>query len=198
MTEKLKGVLKNKNNLIVIVLLGVLLLVIAIPVDKKEKVKENDQTSQNSAGGNPAGGEAEQSEAEAYCAYMEEKLEKILSQVDGAGKVQVIISVKGTGERVVEKDHPVSRSGTQEKDSQGGNREVSTVDSGESTVFVTASGKSEPYLVQVLQPEVEGVVVLAQGAGTGSVSKDIAEMIQVLFGIEAHKVAIVKMEDKSV
>ncbi len=194
MTEKLKGVLKNKNNLIVIVLLGVLLLVIAIPVDNKEKVQENDQTSQKSVGGSPAGGETEQSEAEAYCAYMEEKLEKILSQVDGAGKVQVIISVKGTGERVVEKDHPVSRSGTQEKDSQGGNREVSTVDSGESTVFVTASGQSEPYLVQVLQPEVEGVVVLAQGAGTGSVSKNLSQAIQVLFGIEAHKIAIAKME----
>ncbi|MBQ7954411.1 MAG: stage III sporulation protein AG [Lachnospiraceae bacterium] len=195
MTEKLKPLLKNKNGLIVVVLLGILLLVATIPVDGGDKSSKSGQRdNQSDTIMENTGEDLLFSTVQDYCTYMEEKLEKSLAKVDGAGAVDVIISMKSTEEKVVEKDMPVSRSGTVETDSQGGSRQISSFDSGESTVYSSESGTSVPYVVKTLLPKVEGVIVIAQGAGNGSVSKNISDAIEVLFGIDAHKIKVVKMK----
>ena len=43
-------------------------------------------------------------------------------------------------------------------------------------------------------PKIEGVLVVAQGAGNVSVKKQIRETIEALFGLEEHKISIMKME----
>lgn len=207
MNEKLKKLIGNKNNLLILVLLGVLMLVIALPVkenpgDTGNKEKTGSGTSGTVQSKTDAGnGAAEASQAaytgsdtESYAAWMEEKLEEALSQMAGAGKVKVVISMKSSEEKVVEKDQPVTRSNTSETDSGGGTRNINNLETGESTVYSSEGTDSEPYVVKVIQPEVEGVIVLAEGAGTGNVSKNISEAIQVLFGIDAHKIKVVKMK----
>ena len=94
---------------------------------------------------------------------------------------------------MVEKDEPVSRSNTNESDSTGGSRTVTQLDTEEATVYRSDGSVSEPYVVKTLSPQVEGVVVVAQGADSGTVNKNITEMVQALFGLEAHKVKVVKM-----
>ena len=47
--------------------------------------------------------------------------------------------------------------------------------------------------IKTIFPKIEGVVVLAQGVGTGTISKDILEAVQALFGVEAHKIKVLKM-----
>ena len=79
----------------------------------------------------------------------------------------------------------------QEADSSGGTRTTTTVQNERKTVC----GMGEaPYVVQELSPTVEGVLVVAQGAGSASVKKQIEETIEALFGLEAHKISIMKME----
>ncbi len=58
-----------------------------------------------------------------------------------------------------------------------------------------SSGNNEPFVVKTLLPQVEGVVVVAQGAGTGNINKSITDVVQALFDVEAHKVKVVKMND---
>ncbi len=192
MTEKWKSFFKNKNNLLIIVLVGILFLVIKIPVEEKEPslVKQEGASSEVSEQMDSDSGE----DLQEYCTYLEEKLEKILTKIDGAGQVEVMISMRSSAEKVVEKDSSVTRSGTEETDSQGGSRSISNFDSGESTVYDSEGSNSQPYVVKVLLPEVEGVMVLAEGAGMGTVSKNISDALQALFGIEAHKIKVVKME----
>ena len=45
-----------------------------------------------------------------------------------------------------------------------------------------------------LEPEVEGVIVIALGCGNASVKQNILEAVQALFPVEAHKIKIMKME----
>lgn len=189
MKEKWKSFLKNKNNLILLVLVGILLLVINLPVEKNStKSKLSDSESDNISKQSAA-----EDDLQEYCSYLEEKLAKILSKLEGAGKVEVMISMKSSEEKIVEKDQSVSRSDTEETDSQGGNRKINSFDSRESTIYDSGS-TSQPYVVKVLVPKVEGIIVIAQGAGTGNVSKNISDALQALFGIEAHKIKVVKME----
>ena len=49
----------------------------------------------------------------------------------------------------------------------------------------------------MLSPEIEGVLVVAEGAGNGTVNRTIVEIVQALFGVEAHKVKVVKMEPET-
>ncbi|MBD5512127.1 MAG: stage III sporulation protein AG [Lachnospiraceae bacterium] len=206
MIEKVKAMAKDKNNLLVLVLAGVLLMVIALPIDngkKNEKASEKEGSASENTNNSSylyeeeentgAQGQLCMGSAEEYTAMMEQKLEELLGQMEGAGEVRVIITLRSSSEKIVEKDAPVSRTDTAEADSGGGTRTVNSVETGESTVYANAGSYSEPYVIKTISPQVEGVVVLAEGAGSGSVSKNIVDVIQVLFGIDAHQVKVIKL-----
>ena len=42
------------------------------------------------------------------------------------------------------------------------------------------------------QPKVEGVLVVAEGAGKGNMTSEITQIAQALFGVEAHKVKVLE------
>ena len=192
----------RKDNFIVVILMGILLVIIALPTDdgaqKGEEGGKSDiqlfpgtVTDSGKEGSDMSG---EGSSEENYAAYLEERLIQLLSRMDGVGRVEGMITLKSSRELVVEKEQPVSRSSTNENDSQGGTRSVSQVDSEENTVYRTEGGASEPYVIKTLSPEIEGVLVVAEGAGSGSINRTVVEIVQALFGVEAHKVKVVKME----
>ena len=105
--------------------------------------------------------------------------------------------LKSSSELVVERETPVSRSSTTETDAQGGSRSVNTTDMEETVVYSTNGSSSEPYVIKTYVPEIEGVLVVAEGAGSGTVNRTVTEIVQALFGVEAHKVKVVKMETKT-
>ena len=188
---KLKKWLK-RDNLIVLVLLGVLLFVISLPTKSDNSVKKeisSIQTTDSAAVETVALGKSKKD----YVQELEERLKATLSDMEGVGKVSVMITLKASEELVLEKDESVNRSNTSEEDSEGGKRTVSQLESGESTVYISSGSNSEPYVIKTLLPTVEGVVVVAQGAGTGNVNRNITEIVMALFGVEAHKVQVVKM-----
>ena len=200
-----KGKALKKDQLLIIILSGVLLMIIAWPVkDESEKTSSKTSLAEADTYNTKANDVKECVETmsdsldteEDYISAMETKVEKILSSMDQVGKAEVVITLKSSGEKIVEKDIPITRSNTDEQDSQGGSRIVNSVDSGESTVYATDSGKSTPYVVKTTSPQVEGVLVVCEGAGVGTVSKNITDAIEVLFGIEPHKIKVVKMKTR--
>ena len=124
-----------------------------------------------------------------------QRLEEILKQIRGVGEVKVMITIRDSGEQVVEKDVPSESGWVSETDSAGGTRESESARQEESTVYITDSeGNRTPYISQTTQPEIEGVTVVAQGGGDALIQKNINEVIQALFDIEAHKIKVVKMK----
>lgn len=200
-----RGLMKwfQRDNLIVLVLAGILLVIIALPTkegteDKLENIisgTERAPREEADAGEETeqSGGEAAEDKDREYARYLEERLTETLSKTAGVGKVKVMITLKSSSELVVEKEQPVSRSTTNENDSQGGSRIISQMESEENTVYRTDGSFSEPYVVKTLPPQIEGVVVVAEGAGNGSVNRTIVEIVQALFDVEAHKVRVVGM-----
>ena len=208
---KEKGLEKwfRRDNLIILVLSGILLFIIALPMEKKkEDVKEggendylNGLTFSGSDSDGTAGQESvsetvqEMTDAE-YAAWLEMRLTEALSKVEGMGKVQVMITLSASRELVVEREQTVSRSATNEADSQGGSRVVSQMEMGDTVVYSSGGTDSEPYVIKTLPPKVEGVLVVAEGAGRGTINRTVTAIAQALFGVEAHKVSVVRMETK--
>jgi len=184
--EHLKHGKVKKDQLLIVFLVGILLLVISIPAGtKKDSNTGTKKTLANSS--KSSVGTTKQSE---YTAYMEERLERILSQIDGAGQVQVMITWKSDGEKVVEKDRK-----SNEQDSQGGSRTTSSHDTQETTVYnsgSSTSGVQEPYVSKELSPQAQGVIVIAPGGDDAVVVKNITEAVQALFEIDTHKIRIMK------
>lgn len=193
----------RKDNLLVLVLAGILLFVIALPT-KESSERSGGTTGENGNVLNSAGTGADRgtdTEEEAvnqdYAADMERRLTEALSDMADVGRVRVMITLKSSSELVVERETPVSRTVTTETDAQGGSRTVNTSETGESVVYSTEGSSSTPYVVKTYVPEIEGVLVVAEGAGSGTVKRTVTEIVQALFHVEAHKVMVVKMETKS-
>lgn len=181
------GKLPGKNTFLILLLTGILLLVAGFPAP--EKGGEED------AGASGASGEGRAQtgfEDGAYEAYLEEKTEKTLRQVDGVGEVTVMITLSSGGQKVVEKDQSSSDQTTEEADSSGGTRTVKEMRSDKTSIYTQEDGRSEPYVSKELAPEVEGVVVIADGGGDAVTAQEITEAVQALFGVEAHKIKIMK------
>ncbi|MDO4260460.1 MAG: stage III sporulation protein AG [Eubacteriales bacterium] len=161
----------GKEQLLILVLTGLLLAVIALPAERKEETEQ--EISEDQEAGEPAG------EAD-YGTRMERRLEELLASVEGVGEVRVMLTFEGTGEEQVEKDKSRSSDGTQEE-----------------TVYEETDGDRTPYISSRTNPKVTGVLVIAQGGGSTSVQSDILEAAQALFGIEPHKIKIMKMGNSS-
>lgn len=181
----------TRENMIVLALLGILLMVIALPTEKKDKAGTESVLLDGDSAIMDTDAAQEDFEQEKA---LERRLEEFLSCMDGVGEVRVMITFASTEEQVVEKDIPAARSQTNENDSAGGSRSVVTQEQEEDTVYTTdQSGNQIPYVKQTLAARVEGVTVLAQGGGSGEVQKNITDVIEALFGIEAHKIKVAKM-----
>ena len=179
--------LPRKNQLLILFLVGMLLFVVVFPFPSPdgEDVQKDENASAAVSGSSTPMGE--------YEAYLEEKTAGVLRQVDGVGEVTVMITLKSGSQKIIEKDQSGSSQTTEEADSEGGTRTVEESSSDKTSVYEQESdGTSTPYVSKELSPEIEGVVVIADGGGNAVVAQSITEAVQALFGVEAHKIKIMK------
>lgn len=201
------GTKMRKDQLLIMVLAGILLCIIAMPVKENSsgsgmfRYKSNISDDKNGIVNNntqEAPGYSAEPSADydlSYSSYWEERLKQALSYIDGAGEVEVLITLKESEERITEKDIPEEVKETVETDAEGGNRTITEKTRNESTIYtVNEAGQNVPYVSKVIQPAVEGVVVIAQGGDSEVVKLNIIETIKVLFDIDVNKIRVVKMK----
>ena len=206
----------KKRSLLMLVLVGILILVIAWPVSDKKEGSTASGGAASYGSSDPGGGDgndpngvgeslaafgtgnlSEGQTLEDYVADAKERLEALLSKVEGAGNVEVMITARATREKVVGKDVNKTASKVTENDSSGGTRVTDESSYGETSLYGnTASGTDdgEPYIIKELVPEIEGVVVVAPGADDEYVVDEITQAVSVLFNLPVHKIKVVKME----
>lgn len=176
--NKIKGC--SRNQILILMLTGMLLVIIGIPVQEKQTETQQTNTELTLP---------EQTKEE----QLERRLEEILSQVSGIGKTKVMISLESDGQRIVEKDLEY----TEGKEENAGENDtvISTQNSRtENTVYEKdVQGNEKPYITEELAPEITGVLVIAQGAGNAGIKTEITEAVMALFGVEAHKIKVMKM-----
>lgn len=111
---------------------------------------------------------------------MEQKLERALSQVEGAGQVTVVLTVKSGSRQILATDGKT----TERED---------TVDSQVSTVVVSkGSGAQETVPLQQLSPQYQGALVVCSGGDDPSVRLRLSEAVSALTGLGADKISICK------
>lgn len=116
-----------------------------------------------------------------YADYMEKKLSKLLSEVNGAGKVSVMLSLEGTSEIIY-------ATSTEEKINTSNITNGSTSNTIITTEPIFASGK--PIIVMEYMPKITGVIVVAQGAEDIKVKLELLQAVQTLLGVTPSNIEI--------
>lgn len=195
--EILKGFsLKNlkKDQLLILFLSGILLLVISLPTDGSKK-SDNEKEGGFLQRENADEENVEETMAdtqEVYLRNLERRLSAALTQMSGVGDVTVMITLSSSSEKVVEKDVEAADETVTESDSQGGSRITKNKSRGETTIYSDKDSAGQPYISKELSPRVEGVLVIAEGGEDATVKQNITEVVQALFGIDTHKIRIMK------
>lgn len=182
--QKIKEKKLKRSDWLILVLAGILILIIALPTDTKEK-KQAEEAKENIS--------KENNTMEASKDEIERKLEDILEKIDGAGDVKVMITYQDSGTQVVEKDKNTSENSLEESDSTGGVRSTREQQLQESTVYEEADAGNTPFVSKELLPKVEGILIVASGGDNQKVKQNISEAVLALFQVEAHRIKIVKM-----
>jgi stage III sporulation protein AG len=196
--EKKKISLKDIGmpKLIMMFAAGVLLILLTFPNLLGSEKKENKNKSVSESTDWQNGTNTTSYDSNTYISELEGRLENILRKVNGIGEVKVMITLKASKEKIPLKDVPYTQEGLNEVDGEGGSRTNNSIRKEESTVLVTnEDGNTEPYILQEREPEVEGILIIAEGGDNVMVIKDIIEAAEVLFDIPAHKVKVMKMSD---
>ena len=176
----------KKEKILIVFLLGVFFLLVATPVgslsgQKETKKKSVSQTTEQS----------KKIEKDADISSLENKLEQTIAGMEGAGNVNVMITLKDNGEKILDKNQPYES----EKETSSEEQKVSEqtrMQSEQETVLMEQDGNTEPIVVKERYPEIEGVVVVCEGGDNKVLTLQIKEAVQALFSVDAHKIVVCK------
>ncbi|WP_077367688.1 sporulation stage III protein AG [Anaerosalibacter sp. Marseille-P3206] len=186
--EKLKELSKKItdkkyiNNLLIIFIVGIIILIATSifndNVSEKETNKRENKNEKSST----------INFTEDYGQLLERRLENILSEIKGAGKVKVMITLEETSEKVPATNSNQSNEKTSEKDSQGGVRDINREDS---NVEIATKGSDGSLIVlKEIEPNVKGVIVVAEGAFDMEVKEKLYQAVKTVLGVSGNRVEV--------
>lgn len=113
---------------------------------------------------------------------IEAQLAYILSQVKGAGKVEVMLTVKEGEQTIYQMDTIVSKT-----DASASNTN--------DTVIITDDNRAQSALVrQVYGPKYQGAIILCAGANDPSVRLAIVDAVSKITGLGADKISVLELK----
>ena len=163
--ETWKKLWSRYRYVILIVLLGVVLML--LPAEGER--------------GTPARQETCTEEADFDLEKFEKKLSETLSQVEGAGKVKVMLTLKSSSRKILAQDVEQTREGD-------GTSRVVTVSCG--------SGKQETVPTQILGPQIRGALIVCQGGDSPEVRLRLTQAVSALTGLRCDSISVCEETDK--
>ena len=156
---------RNKSDFVVLILLGVMVMIVAMPTGAKQSQKETQTQEQK---------EQQLQTEDSYKEQLQQQLKELLEH--GVGKTRVMLTFSDEGTDQLDKN--VTKDGNKKE---------------ETTVVYDTGDTRQPYVICRQMPKIEGVVVVAQGGGNAKTVTEISNAVMSLFPVEAHKVVVVKM-----
>lgn len=163
----------NKRAVLVLFigLIGIILLIASELIPQKDSVKESDDRQAATS-------------YEQYAENIEQKLSSLISQIDGVGTAQVMVTLECSDENVYA-------------------REQKSEDTGELTkyedsyIIVKNTNGEEGVLLKVTQPKIRGVAVVCTGGNSAQVRQSITDTVTAVLDISSARVNIAAMKNNN-
>ena len=161
---KITGFIKKYKYAVIVLMIGIALMLIP-------SVSNSNDTANNAA-----------DHKSFYTEKLDEDLAQILSKVDGAGKVEVILTVSQGEQKVYQTN--TSQSGSDQNSSYK-----------KDTVIISNSSRNEDGLILRIDPvKYLGAIVLCQGADRPAVKLAVTEAVSKITGLGTDRICVLKMK----
>ena len=189
---------KIENIIVFLILLIVTLIVINViwndnnnnesnssenRVDSNKKLAETTQSS----------GDTEEVSNTSTGNELVSDLEDILSNINGVGKVKVMITYAETSKTIPVYNEESSEENTEETDSEGGTRKVTQTDTRKEVIYEETDNGSTIITQSIVSPTIEGAIITAEGASDATVKTNIIQAVGAVTGLATHKIQVFEM-----
>lgn len=165
---------KGKNlKILLLAFVGILILLLYLNVGQDNKSEDVINISNNNV----------YTSTMEYSTKLENKLEQLLSQIDGAGSIKVMVSLNGSPELVYASDNDIKTTS---------NSSGTVTSTSSSLILVSQGGKSDALILKENLPSVKGVIVVSSGASNIGVKMDILNSVSTLLDISIDKISVLK------
>lgn len=160
MNKSIKGIFKKiKPEYLIMISAAIIILVLFLSTTVASKSSTNNE-----------------SDVKDYVEMLETKLSSRLSELDGAGKVKVIISVKSGMRNEIATERQVSGIG------------------GEKTTETPVLISGKPLILGEIYPEICGVIIMAKGADDIRVKLSLITAAQTFLDVDSSKIQVLPMK----
>jgi stage III sporulation protein AG len=126
---------------------------------------------------------------------LEERLEKILSKIEGAGKVDVMITYESTPEKVPALSVDKQTSTSTDIGENGTN--TTNIENTQSDVVTVNGGNgNDAFILRENTPKIMGVIVIAEGADNITVKLDLLRAVETVLNVSPDRVDVYKMNNE--
>ena len=164
---------KTIENLVVFVIILIIVLLSINVIWNKDKKEDNKSTIDE----NKKLATIEENSKDDN-SLTSEKLENILSKINGVGKVKVYITYSQTSQIIPIYNEDISQKDTQEEDTQGGTRKVVETDTTKEVVDNEKSGSKTIITQSIVSPKIEGAIVTAEGGNNTNTKANIIQAVE--------------------
>ena len=193
--EKIKNIFNNKEKRVENLVSFLIILVITLIVINK--ILKTDDTSKEIVDyTNETGVELampNSSVSEDFTNDFEKRLENILGKINGVGKVSVLLTYSESSSIVPIYNTSQSTSTTEEKDTSGGTRTITSEDNKKDVI---TDSSSNIVTEKKIMPKIEGAIITAQGARDSSTKSNIISAVEAVTGLANHKIQVFEMGDE--
>ena len=187
---------KKIENLVFFVVLLIVTIVIINLIwngNKQASKQENNTTSKQLANSNYTASKVSHENNSVTTDDLSEKLELILSKIQGVGEVKVFVNYSESSEVVAMYNENTKTSNTEENDTSGGVRKIQETDSQKDIIYQEENGEKTPITQKIIQPKVEGAIITAKGASNAEVKAKIVQAVEAVTGLATHKIQVFEM-----
>ena len=130
---------------------------------------------------------------QAESADVEQRLARVLSSIQGAGQVDVMVTYE-SGSQKVPAMNMQTQTDTEEQSQNGSQSTTKSENSSSELVTVQSDGNSEAVVLREDEPKARGVVVIAQGAGDVTVRMQLAQAVCTVLDVDQSQVEVFVMK----
>lgn len=185
--EKIKkhlGAMNNKkiiNNLFILLLVTIIILIISNIFLDSNKIDEEYDIDNGL-------NEYNHNIEDDYSDYLEKKLIKILSKFDGVDKVDVMITLEDSVEKITAANTTKTSESNLENDGEGGTREVLREDL--SVQIITKGNDESLMVIKEIKPTIKGVIVIVNGEVDPILKEILYESVKTVLGVTGNRVLV--------
>lgn len=171
--EKLLEVFKKDKKMLLVIFVGFIgVLLIAL-----SEISFDDSTDKNNE-------KISSSDSYEYCAYIEKRVEDIVSSIDGAGNVRVMITLAETTEYV----YAQNQNGTKKS-----NKDSENSDNKNSFVIIEKDNNDSGLLIKTFEPKIRGVAIVCDGGDSPTVQQQIYSTVSAVLNVSTARISISKL-----